>query len=217
MCGARLDIQGDSSPGLPQRLRSRGSVRLRQVVDVAGPGLHNTQAVASLLGLRSNRQTRNILNQWSNRLSAEEHEMLKEYSSGAEVPNKGDPFPELSLSVDQSGLDKPMGISKSTLDVQMLPGKTLYRYCVVAVHKEKLSTHRDSVETEAAGPGVSVEASLQASTKQKDRRPAMEDPAGGAGCQFFYFQNQPHCQRLVPSVTNLKPWFTAILSVLFHV
>ncbi|CAL8290521.1 unnamed protein product [Arctogadus glacialis] len=59
------------------------------------------------------RQTRNILNQWSNRLSAEEHEMLREYSSGAEVPDKRDPFPELSLSVDQSGLDKPMGISKS--------------------------------------------------------------------------------------------------------
>ena len=90
-------------------------------------------------------QTRNIFNQWSNRLSAEEHEMLREYSSGAEVPDEGDPFPELSLSVDQSGLDKPMGFSKSMLDVQMLPGKTLYRYCVVAVHKEKLSTNRDTV------------------------------------------------------------------------
>ena len=145
VCGARLDIQDDSSPGLTQRLRSTGTVKLRQVVDVAGPGLHNTQAVASLLGLRSSRQTRNILNQWSNGLSAEEHEMLREYSSGAEVPDEGDPFPELSLSVDQSGLDKPMGFSKSMLDIQMLPGKTLYRYRVVAVHKEKLSTNRDTV------------------------------------------------------------------------
>ena len=140
VCGAQLDIQDDSSPGLTQRLRSTGTVRLRQVVDVAGP-----EAVASLLGLRSSRHTRHILNQWSNRLSAEEHEMLREYSSGAEVPDEGDPFPELSLSVDQSGLDKPMGISKSMLDIQMLPGKTLYRYCVMAVHKEKLSTNRDTV------------------------------------------------------------------------
>ena len=145
VCGARLDIQGNRSPGLTQCLRSTGTVRLRQVVDVAGPGLHNTQAVASLLGLRSSRQTRNILNQWSNRLSAEEHEMLREYSSGVEVPDEGDPFPELSLSVDQSGLDKPMAISKSMLDIQLLPGKSLYRYCVVAVHKGKLSTNRDTV------------------------------------------------------------------------
>ena len=42
---ARLDVQGGSSPGLTQRLRSTGVVKLRQVVDVAGPGLHNTEAV----------------------------------------------------------------------------------------------------------------------------------------------------------------------------
>ena len=64
LCAARLDVQDGSSPGLTQRLHSTGVVKLRQVVDVAGPGFHNTEAVASLLGLRSSRHTRNIINQW---------------------------------------------------------------------------------------------------------------------------------------------------------
>ena len=70
-CGARLDVQDGNSPGLTQRLRSTGVVKLRQVVDVAGPGLHNTEAVASLLGLRSSRHTRDIMNQWISRLTSE--------------------------------------------------------------------------------------------------------------------------------------------------
>ena len=144
VCRARLDIQDASSPGLSQCLRSRGVVRLRQLVDVAGPGLHNTQAVASLLGLTSSRHTRHIVAQWNNRLSREEKEMLRDYFSGAELPDEG-AFPELRLSVDQTGLTKPMGISKSMLDVQLLSGKTFYKYCVVAIHKVKLSTRRDTV------------------------------------------------------------------------
>ena len=39
--------------------------------------------------------------------------MLRDYFSGADVPDEGDPFPELGLSVDQTGLLKPMGLSKS--------------------------------------------------------------------------------------------------------
>ena len=39
--------------------------------------------------------------------------MLRDYLSGADVPDEGDPFPELGLSVDQTGLLKPMGLSKS--------------------------------------------------------------------------------------------------------
>ena len=39
--------------------------------------------------------------------------MLRDYFSGADVPDKGNPFPELGLSVDMTGLVKPMGLSKS--------------------------------------------------------------------------------------------------------
>ena len=117
VCGARLDVQDGSSPGLTQRLRSTGVVKLRQVVDVAGPGLHNTEAVASLLGLRSSRHTRDIMNQWISRLTSEGREMLRDYFSGADVPDEGDPFPELGRSVDQTGMVN-MGLSKSRMDLQ---------------------------------------------------------------------------------------------------
>ena len=110
MCGARLDVQDGSSPGLTQRLCSTGVVKLRQVVDVAGPGFHNIEAVTSLLGLRSSRHTRNIINQWTIKLTSKEREMLRDYFSGADVPDEGEPFPELGLSVDQTGLGKPRWI-----------------------------------------------------------------------------------------------------------
>ncbi|KAK0145749.1 Transposon TX1 uncharacterized protein [Merluccius polli] len=217
VCGARLDIQDASSPGLSQRLRSRGVLRLRQLVDVAGPGLHNTQAVASLLGLRSSRHTRHIVNQWNNRLSREEKEMLRDYISGAELPDESDPFPELSLSVDQTGLTKPMGISKSMLDIQLLSGKTLYKYCVETEHEKGLS-----MEGKAAGPGASVEATLQASTKQKNRRPSVEDPTGGAGRKCFISKINPTVSETCPFCDKPETLVHCYLdcnrlSVLFHV
>ena len=78
---------------------------------------HNTEAVASLLGLRSSRHTRDIINKWISRLTSEEREMLRDYFSGADVPDEGDPFPELGRSVDQTGMVN-MGLSKSRMDLQ---------------------------------------------------------------------------------------------------
>ena len=71
--------------------------------------------------------------------------MLRDYFSGADVPDEGDPFPELGLSVDMTGLVKPMGLSKSRMELQLLSGKSIYKYCVVATHKHKLSNRRDTV------------------------------------------------------------------------
>ncbi|KAJ4920723.1 hypothetical protein JOQ06_022553, partial [Pogonophryne albipinna] len=89
--GARLDVQDGSRPALTERLQSVGVVKLRNIVDAAGPGLHNTEAVASLLGLKSARHTRTILNEWIKRLSDDEMEMLREYSNRKETPDEGDP------------------------------------------------------------------------------------------------------------------------------
>ena len=71
--------------------------------------------------------------------------MLRDYFSGADVPDEGDPFPELGLSVDQTGLVKPMVLSKSRMDLHFLSGKSIYKSCVVATHKHKLSHRRDTV------------------------------------------------------------------------
>ncbi|KAI3362870.1 hypothetical protein L3Q82_001915 [Scortum barcoo] len=110
--GARLDVQDSSRPGLSQRLVSARAVKLRHIVDAAGPRLHDAETLASRLGLRSNRHTRNILNAWTTKLTTEELEMLQDYASGAETPDEGDPFPELGLEVDQSELTAPLLVSQ---------------------------------------------------------------------------------------------------------
>ncbi|CAL8400574.1 unnamed protein product [Boreogadus saida] len=78
-------------------------------------------------GDRSSRHARDIMNQWIDRLTSEGREMLRDYFSRADVPDKEDLFPELGLSVDWSGLVHP---------------------------------------------------------KQENRRPAVEDPAGGSGLRL---------------------------------
>ncbi|KAJ4923422.1 hypothetical protein JOQ06_021421, partial [Pogonophryne albipinna] len=138
--GARLDVQDGSRPALSERLQSVGVVKLRNIVDAAGPGLHNTEAVASLLGLKSARHTRTILNEWIKRLSDDEMEMLREYSNRKETPDEGDPFPDIRILADQDGLEP-----RTHSDFQMQNGKGFYRLCTLALNKQKLSERRDTV------------------------------------------------------------------------
>lgn len=79
---ARLYVQDSTTPGLTSMLCTTGAVTLRRIVDVAGPGLTNNLAVASLLGQRSIRQTKNIVNMWTERLTEEEIKMLSGLSTG---------------------------------------------------------------------------------------------------------------------------------------
>ncbi len=135
--GARLDVQDRTAPGLTCRLCDTGNVNLRNIVDVAGPGLRNTAAVASRLGFRSQQYTRDILHLWTERLTKEELEMLQEYNSGIEVPDCGDPFPEMGFSIDLEGLAGPLLKSKyvGVSDLYMTTGKMFYEYCVKASNK----------------------------------------------------------------------------------
>lgn len=55
--------------GLSQRFCAAGAVKLKHLVDAAGPKPGNTETAASLLGLRSNRHVR------SEHLTAEEMDM----------------------------------------------------------------------------------------------------------------------------------------------
>ena len=205
MCRARLDLQDGSSPGLTQRLRSTGAVELRQVVDVAGPGLHNTEAVAPLLGLRSSRHTRGTMNQWISRLTSEEREMLRDYFSGADVPDEGDPFPELGLLVDQTGLLIPMGLSKSRVELQLLSGKSIYKCCVVATHKHKPSNRRDTVWKERLQGRVPVWRLLYKPPLNKRTGDLQWRILQGAlAVNSLVEKSTPRCPRTVHSVTKLR-------------
>ncbi|KAF7659086.1 hypothetical protein LDENG_00003480 [Lucifuga dentata] len=63
--GARLDLGSSAYPRLTVALHETGT--LRQIVDVAGPGLDNVEAVSSLLGLRSVQVTRRTLDPGTDR------------------------------------------------------------------------------------------------------------------------------------------------------
>ena len=68
-------------------------------------GLHNTETVASLLGLSSSCHTRDISNAWIKRLTSKEMEMLQDYFIGTETPDGGDPFTKLGLKIETNWTD----------------------------------------------------------------------------------------------------------------
>lgn len=98
--GSTMDIQDSGTPGLHHTLRSAGATTLRRIVGVAGPGFMNTEAVAALIGLKSVRHVRNIVNGWTNKLTAADNELLRMYRKDEEAPDEEDPFPELGLVPD---------------------------------------------------------------------------------------------------------------------
>ncbi|KAI3354998.1 hypothetical protein L3Q82_004798 [Scortum barcoo] len=169
--GARLDVRDSSRPGLSQRLVSARAVKLRHIVDAAGPRLHDVETLASRLGLRSNQHTRNILNAWTTKLTTEELEMLQDYASGAETPDEGDPFPELGLEVDQSELTGPLLVSQR-VNVHMVNGKALYKLCVQALNKRQLSV------SQGFGVGVVLWGSVKVSQTPPAQPATMSAGAG---------------------------------------
>ena len=98
-----MDVQNSSTPGLTSMM----CTTLRKVVDAAGPGLNDIQALASLIGQRSMRQAETILNLWIKRLTDEEVRMIQEYHTGSETPDDSDPFPELGFTPNLDGLTGP--------------------------------------------------------------------------------------------------------------
>ncbi|KAK3543489.1 hypothetical protein QTP70_023206 [Hemibagrus guttatus] len=96
MGGGRMDIK-DSSPGLAHITHSKQFTTLKRLVDTAGPEFKVTRAVAEELSLRSLRYTGVIIKRWTNQLSEDELNLIKEYHNGTETSDRGDPFPELEL------------------------------------------------------------------------------------------------------------------------
>ncbi|KAK3522519.1 hypothetical protein QTP86_017665 [Hemibagrus guttatus] len=79
----------DSSPGLALITQSKKFTTLKRVVDTAGPEFKYTRAVAEELSLRSLRYTEVIMQRWTNKLSEDELNLIKEYHDGTETPDRG--------------------------------------------------------------------------------------------------------------------------------
>lgn len=79
------------------------------------------------------------------RLSSDELELLREYHAGTETPDEGDPFPELSLEIDQTGFPGPLLVYNPMIAVElhMAKGKVPYRNCVLAPNKKRPSRRKD--------------------------------------------------------------------------
>lgn len=105
---------------------------------MAGPGLTDTSAVASLLGQRSIRQTRNVLQKWTERLTKGERNMLQEYCVGVETPDGSDPFPELGFAPKLDGFtgDCLNVMDSKYVDVYTVKGKVVYKCCVKFLNRD---------------------------------------------------------------------------------
>ncbi|KAJ3594484.1 hypothetical protein NHX12_003791 [Muraenolepis orangiensis] len=99
-----MDICSSNTPGLMVALCWTRTVRFGQLVDTAGFGLTNTQAVCSILGLRSSRVVRRFLKQWNQRLRG----MLRDYGSGMATPDKQECFPDIRLTPALGELAGPL-------------------------------------------------------------------------------------------------------------
>ncbi|KAK0141819.1 Transposon TX1 uncharacterized protein [Merluccius polli] len=106
--GSRLDIQDSATPGLATMLIRRGTLVLKQLVDVAGPALDNAEAVGRQLGVTSGRYCGKLLDLWKKRLTETERRLLGEYSSGSLMPDPRDAFPDISLVPEMESYTGPL-------------------------------------------------------------------------------------------------------------
>ncbi|KAJ3585249.1 hypothetical protein NHX12_014071 [Muraenolepis orangiensis] len=68
---------------------------------------------SSILGLRSSRVVRRFLEQWDQRLTAEERGMLRDYGSGMATPDKRECFPDIRLTPALGELAGPLLTSRT--------------------------------------------------------------------------------------------------------
>ena len=142
--GSRLDIQDSATQGLATMLIRRGTLLLKQLVDVAGPALDNAEAVGRQLGVTSGRYCGKLLDLWKKRLTETERRLLGEYSSGSLMPDPRDAFPDISLVPEMESYTGPL---IHTRQQRLRDGhrKTLYAGCVLSINRQKLGNRTDTV------------------------------------------------------------------------
>ncbi len=145
--GARLDATDDNSFfNWGSKLKESKVIILRQLLDLAGENLDNAEMVASFLGTRSIRLVSLFLMNLKSIFTAEESLMIKEYFSGASVPDEKDFFPCLMLSPKLEGFKGSLlkMWDLKWLDLLSTKGNVLYRGCVIAFNKNQLAMKSDT-------------------------------------------------------------------------
>ncbi len=67
---------------------------LGRLIDITGPELSNTKAMAEKLSLKSIRVTTQLLTKWRESVTEEEFKMIKDFSEERSQPEKDDFFPK---------------------------------------------------------------------------------------------------------------------------
>ncbi|KAL7886939.1 hypothetical protein AOLI_G00046600 [Acnodon oligacanthus] len=106
--GTRLDLGGTITPTLTRVLLSSGVTTLRQLLDIAGPGLARVEDVPVRLGMRALRVVAQLLEGWRTALSPEERKQVRDYSAGVFGPTEHDPFPDINITLDLQDCEGPL-------------------------------------------------------------------------------------------------------------
>ena len=129
-----------------ERFVSSGVVTLGQLVRLCGPKLEMVSALASQLGVFSERLLANQLRVWRDQLSQTEQNLLVSYCQSSVLPTDSDPFPAITLTPDFkdcSGVLLNCAVPGGA-NLNGLTGKMMYQLLVKMVNKAKLRGHADT-------------------------------------------------------------------------
>ncbi len=142
--GTLLDFPAWAGPSLSSLFQTAGVLTLGQVVELAGPQLQESAALALKVRLRSSRVIQQLLDHWRKRLSGRELQMLDTFSSGEVTTNTQDAFPTIRLKVDLKDCTGPHLDHCPQVSVREASGKTFYRLMVKTLNRHKLSGPTDA-------------------------------------------------------------------------
>lgn len=140
--GTRLRCE--SEPPVFQKLREAKVLTLGHVVEVCGPRLDRTAALASRLGIRSVRVVGLLLRGWKQQLTDSERSLLAACWDGLVRPEASDPFPDLQMVpvFDCEGCLLKLGAADCRLST--MTGRTMFHLLVKSLNQSRLKDRADT-------------------------------------------------------------------------
>lgn len=109
------------------------AVVLRHIM-TAWTELTGSEAMGTLLGIRSLRIAERVLHLWWDRLSGRDRSLLTDYGRGTE-PDRGDTFSEIRLVARFRDQDGTLLRAPKTFFLHAVDKQTLFRNCVKALNR----------------------------------------------------------------------------------